>query len=469
MSRMIDTANIRAGARNFSAAAHELHGNAKRLDQVYQNLSSGQYGWKGEGAEAFQTVNNQMRDDCYAAANAFERTSSVLNTLAGMFDQVNHLRQQADYFDRQIDSLESQLWSAEETRKASLRSEITQLRHRKSSLEHDADQLEYRAHAAASSQFHQIEAMANRLHYGPAGSAHAEEGGLFEKAKKFLGGLWDSAKEAADEIGDKVEEFGEFLEAKAGEVEHFVEEKMDEWLDDEFEYYARIAWGNFGDFAEGAVCAYVNNMTFGLFEEQLLDDEGQTSAYYLGRIVGDAAAAGTGAEMVNVGAGAVAGGLGEAAISASGVVSAPLAVPGLAVAAAGGVAAAYGAGVSAKAVESGVKDWQLFQKSLGEGELRAKPIQNHHYATNKNKKYTPQMEEITKKYGLDLDDDWNKDLLPHQGRHPEKYHKYILGRLDSFDKIARGDKEKFLKLYEQLKQEVREKPEMLYKEYWRDK
>lgn len=84
MSRMIDTANIRAGARNFNAAAQELHGNAKRMDQIYQNLSSGQNGWKGEGAEAFQMVNNQMWDDCNAAASAFERTSSVLNTLAGM-------------------------------------------------------------------------------------------------------------------------------------------------------------------------------------------------------------------------------------------------------------------------------------------------------------------------------------------------------------------------------------------------
>lgn len=34
----------------------------------------------------------------------------------------------------------------------------------------------------------------------------------------------------------------------------------------------------------------------------------------------------------------------------------------------------------------------------------------------------PQLEEIANRYGLDLDDAWNKDLLPHQGRHPNAYH-----------------------------------------------
>ncbi|WP_019240853.1 MULTISPECIES: T7SS effector LXG polymorphic toxin [Bacillus] len=98
-----------------------------------------------------------------------------------------------------------------------------------------------------------------------------------------------------------------------------------------------------------------------------------------------------------------------------------------------------------------------------------KPLQKHHYATNKSKKYTPQMENITKKYGLDLDEEWNKELLPHQGRHPNAYHDYVLGKLSTYDRLAKGDREKFLKLYEGLKQEVRDNPDMLYKEYWRSK
>jgi hypothetical protein len=42
-----------------------------------------------------------------------------------------------------------------------------------------------------------------------------------------------------------------------------------------------------------------------------------------------------------------------------------------------------------------------------------KPIQIHHFATNKNKFYTPKMNEIAKEYGLDLDGLWNKEVMPH--------------------------------------------------------
>lgn len=63
-----------------------------------------------------------------------------------------------------------------------------------------------------------------------------------------------------------------------------------------------------------------------------------------------------------------------------------------------------------------------------------KPNQVHHYATNKSKTYTPQLEEIANRYELDLDDAWNKDLLPHQGRHPNAYHEYVLDSMKQFDK-----------------------------------
>ncbi|WP_412675422.1 AHH domain-containing protein [Aeribacillus composti] len=86
-----------------------------------------------------------------------------------------------------------------------------------------------------------------------------------------------------------------------------------------------------------------------------------------------------------------------------------------------------------------------------------------------SKKYTPQIEAITKKYGLDLDDVWNIELQPHHGRHPNAYHEYVLSNIRTFDKIAKGDKRKFLRLFEQVKQEIRKNPEMLYKDYWRKK
>jgi len=37
----------------------------------------------------------------------------------------------------------------------------------------------------------------------------------------------------------------------------------------------------------------------------------------------------------------------------------------------------------------------------------------------------------------------------------------------AFDRIANGDKTKFLKLYDQMKQKIINNPEMLYKDYWK--
>lgn len=101
------------------------------------------------------------------------------------------------------------------------------------------------------------------------------------------------------------------------------------------------------------------------------------------------------------------------------------------------------------------------------GSTTGKPNQVHHFATNKSKKYTSQFENITKKYGLDLDDDWNKELMPHQGRHPYAYHDYVLDNIQKFDRIANGNKTKFLKLYDQMKRKIINNPGMLYKDYWK--
>ena len=103
----------------------------------------------------------------------------------------------------------------------------------------------------------------------------------------------------------------------------------------------------------------------------------------------------------------------------------------------------------------------------GKSGTTTKPNQVHHFASNKSKKYTSQFESITKKYGLDLDGNWNKQSMPHQGRHPYAYHDYVLDNMQKFDRIANGDKTKFLKLYDQMKQKIINNPEMLYKDYWK--
>lgn len=99
-----------------------------------------------------------------------------------------------------------------------------------------------------------------------------------------------------------------------------------------------------------------------------------------------------------------------------------------------------------------------------------KPLQEHHFATNKSKKYTSQFENIANKYGLDLDEPWNKDFLLHQGRHPYDYHEFVLGEMSEIDNIANGNKEVFLDLFEEnVKSVIRENPDMLYKNYWLNK
>lgn len=100
--------------------------------------------------------------------------------------------------------------------------------------------------------------------------------------------------------------------------------------------------------------------------------------------------------------------------------------------------------------------------------VSSKPDQVHHFATDKSGKYTDQFKEITDKYGLDLDQDWNKELLPHQGRHPNVYHDFVLDEMKQIDNIAQGDKDVFLELYENnVKSVVRNNPDMLYLTGWK--
>ena len=98
--------------------------------------------------------------------------------------------------------------------------------------------------------------------------------------------------------------------------------------------------------------------------------------------------------------------------------------------------------------------------------ISSRPEQIHHFATNKNKQYTPKFEEITGKYGLDLDGAWNKQSMPHQGRHPNNYHKYILSEMRNIDNIAQGSKGKFLDMFEGVKKTITDNPDMLRKAFW---
>ncbi len=97
------------------------------------------------------------------------------------------------------------------------------------------------------------------------------------------------------------------------------------------------------------------------------------------------------------------------------------------------------------------------------------PEQVHHFATNKNLKYTPQFNKIISKYGLDLNGDWNKQLMKHRGKHPYIYHDYILYRMRTCDMTANGDVEIFKREFEKVKKKIMDNPLMLRKAFWKGK
>ena len=95
------------------------------------------------------------------------------------------------------------------------------------------------------------------------------------------------------------------------------------------------------------------------------------------------------------------------------------------------------------------------------------PKQIHHFATNKSKKWTKAMEDIAKKFGLKLDAPWNKEALEHLGRHPDKYHEWVLKNMEAAAKKSKNADE-FVDIFEKtVKSKVRAKPELLRKIGWK--
>ena len=90
------------------------------------------------------------------------------------------------------------------------------------------------------------------------------------------------------------------------------------------------------------------------------------------------------------------------------------------------------------------------------------PMQVHHFLTDKHSEFTPLFEAIVTKYGLTLNDPWNLESLPHQGRHTTAYHNFVLAQVRKADREAKGDRKKFLALIETyVKAPVRAHPEMV--------
>ena len=96
-----------------------------------------------------------------------------------------------------------------------------------------------------------------------------------------------------------------------------------------------------------------------------------------------------------------------------------------------------------------------------------KPLENHHFATNKNRRYTPEMEAIASRYDLDLNGGWNMGQLPHKGRHPNAYHEWVLRNMRQISNTPSMNQVKFIHQFrQQVIIPVKNNPEMLYKKYW---
>jgi hypothetical protein len=102
-----------------------------------------------------------------------------------------------------------------------------------------------------------------------------------------------------------------------------------------------------------------------------------------------------------------------------------------------------------------------------ESVIKKLPDQLHHFATNKNTAYTPQMESIAEQFGLDLKGSWNTEFLPHLGRHPNVYHDFVLEGMQNAAAGAGGSQTNFLELFNiYVKQPVIENPLLLRKAGW---
>ncbi len=97
-----------------------------------------------------------------------------------------------------------------------------------------------------------------------------------------------------------------------------------------------------------------------------------------------------------------------------------------------------------------------------------KSTQKHHFLSNKNSNYTKKFNDIIDDYNLDLDGDWNKLDMPHQGRHPNAYHDYMLDEIKRIDEIADGNVDVFLSEFEKVKSKIANNPDMLYSDYWKN-
>ena len=210
-----------------------------------------------------------------------------------------------------------------------------------------------------------------------------------------------------------------------------------------------------------------NSMLLYITDEQIA--EHQEMYYGIAVIAGSAALALTGAEVVVAfyGEAAAAGVALSTAVGEWFGGAGLLLIAGMEGAAGGATGAAVIAAAGEAIIPIGMVIAGDIAIVIGGTLLMELPSQLHHFGTNKSNTYTPEMQKIADKYGLDLDDTWNKELLPHLGRHPNKYHDFVLDGMRRAAREAGKSKQKFLELFEKyVKEPIRQNPDLLRKMGW---
>jgi len=100
--------------------------------------------------------------------------------------------------------------------------------------------------------------------------------------------------------------------------------------------------------------------------------------------------------------------------------------------------------------------------------IKKLPIQGHHLGTNKGAgPFAKRFSKIVRKFGLESKEMWNLVWLPHLGRHPPEYHRWVIRETKRAAKKAKT-KEQFLRLFDEyVAKPVLANPMMLRAEYWR--
>lgn len=120
-----------------------------------------------------------------------------------------------------------------------------------------------------------------------------------------------------------------------------------------------------------------------------------------------------------------------------------------------------------KGIISSLAAQKSLLKALKGKKVKDLPLQMHHFATNKNKAFTPRMEKIAKQFELNLNGAWNKELMHHLGRHPNDYHEFVLFNMTKAAKESKGDSKVFLELFEEyVKKPILDNPDLLNKSGW---